>query len=367
MSRALALGALGLVMLLAAGLFDAEPLYVPGIALPLAALAAAAWVRLAARGVSLECELGARRIVEDEALAVRLVATPGPVWLPGGEIVDALLPEPAPVNPGAAPTRVRIQVTFARRGRRLLPPPLLRVSDPLGIATREAAAGDAREVLVLPRTFPVRAAGVGVAAAGGRGAPDLLGAAAVEIDGLRPHDPASPASRIHWQSLAKGSGLLERRLTPERDDRPLVLLDPSSPSSEDALDAAVRAAASLCLALASAGGCAVLLPGDRRATVVGEDLGAWPLVHTRLALVAPGRAPAAGLAARRTGPLLWVHARGLAAPPRALARAGGAPGGRRIVVTTGAIDDGPRRRVLFTVAGCTGYELAVAGARRVAA
>jgi uncharacterized protein (DUF58 family) len=367
MRRAAGVGSLGLVLLLAAGVFDAEPLYAPGVALPLAAAVAALWVRLAARDVSLECELGARRVVENETLAVRLVARPGRVWLPGGEIVDPLLPAAAPVIAGASETRVRIEVTFARRGRRVLAPPLLRVSDPLGIATLEAAAGDAREVLVLPRTFPVRATGAGIAAAGAHGVVDLLGAAAVEVDGLKPHDPASPASRIHWQSVAKGAGMLERRLSPERDDRPLVLLDPSAPAGEEALDAAVRAAASLCLALAKSGGCAILLPGDRRATIVGEDLGAWPLVHTRLALIEPGRAPATGAASRRTGPLLWVHARGAESPPRALLRSGGAGGGRRIVVTTGGVEDGPRRKVLFTVAGCTGYELSFPAARAVAA
>ena len=160
--------------------------------------------------------------------------------------------------------------------------------------------------------------------------------------------------------------MLERRLRPERDDLPLVLVDPSSPASEEALDAAVRAAASLCLALALAGGCAVLLPGDRRATVVGEDLGAWPLVHTRMALVVEGRAPAAGVAARRSGPLLWVHARGAQSPPRALARAAGA-GGHRILVTPGRVESGPRRRVLFTVAACTGYEIARPASKATAA
>lgn len=364
MSRAAAVGSFGVVLLLAAALFDAESLYPPGIALALAAVLAAGWVRLAARDVSLECELDARRITEGDALSVRLIARPGRIWLPGGEIVDPLLSAPVPVRPGRRVTRVRIEATFARRGRRTLAPPLLRVGDPLALATRDAAAADPREVLVLPRTYAVRAAGGGAGGERATGALDLHGAAAVEIDGLRAHDPSSPASRIHWAALARGAGLLERRLRPERDDRPLVLLDPSTPSSEEALDAAVRAAASLCLALAAAGGCAVLLPGDRRATVVGEDLGAWPLVHTRLALVVAGRAPAAGAAARRTGTLIWVHARGAGATPRPLTRVTG--GGRRIVVAPDRVEDGSRRRVLFTVAGCTGYELISARAQAAA-
>ena len=78
MTRAAGAGALGAVLLLFAALFDAEALYAPGIALPLAAAAGVLWVRLAARGAQLDCELSARRVAEGEALAVRLVARRSP-------------------------------------------------------------------------------------------------------------------------------------------------------------------------------------------------------------------------------------------------------------------------------------------------
>ena len=52
---------------------------------------------------------------------------------------------------------------------------------------------------------------------------------------------------------------------------------------------AVRAAASLCVHLARKDGCAILLPGERRPIEIGHDLGAWPAVHARLALVRGGR------------------------------------------------------------------------------
>ena len=77
----------------------------------------------------------------------------------------------------------------------------------------------------------------------------LIAAAETELDGLREHRPGSPASRIHWPAVARGHGLMERKLISEADSRPLVVLDPRAPASQDALDNAVRAAASLSRAL----------------------------------------------------------------------------------------------------------------------
>ncbi len=61
---------------------------------------------------------------------------------------------------------MRVEVTFGRRGRRMLPPPALVLRDPFGLAQRVVTGGDADELLVLPRIFPVTA----TAGRGGRGA-----------------------------------------------------------------------------------------------------------------------------------------------------------------------------------------------------
>jgi hypothetical protein len=153
---------------------------------------------------------------------------------------------------------------------------------------------------------------------------------------------------------------MERQLRADGDTRPLVVVDPRAPASDDALDAAVRAAASLCVHLARDGGCALLLPGDRRPTSLESTLAGWPHLHVRLALLDAARGPnIAGLAARR-GPVLYVVARPGVRPPAALLHA---PGARRLLVVPGAPD---ARRAAFTVAGCSGYEIGVrhAGARR---
>ena len=58
-------------------------------------------------------------------------------------------------------------------------------------------------------------------------------------------------------------------------------------ASEELLDAAVRAAASLALDLGRAGGCGLLLPGDQRPTAIDPELNRWPVAYRRLALVTP--------------------------------------------------------------------------------
>jgi uncharacterized protein (DUF58 family) len=345
--------ALGVLLVVVGGLLDAEPLYVPGGALLLLCAGAVAWVLGGSRGVCVSRTVGVRRAMEDSAVPVELrVTSPRP--LPLGGVLDPLLPAPAPLATGRRVTRVRIDVRFARRGRKVLVPPRVAVCDPFGLMTRivRGPASAADEVLILPRVEPVHARGTG----GEIGHALRLGrrssvAAEVELDGLRQHRPGTPASRIFWPSLAKGGELLERRLQADSDTRPLVLLDPRGAAGEDELDAAVRAAASLAVHLARAGGCALLIPGDRRPASLDPGLVGWPNVHARLALVDAATPPALpGLTARR-GPILYVAARRLHRPPRGLSHA---PGGGRVLVVPGTL---PGRRVLFTVAGCSGYEL----------
>jgi len=60
------------------------------------------------------------------------------------------------------------------------------------------------------------------------------------------------------------------------------------PASEEALDRALRAAASLCVHLARSAGCELVLPGEARPHTIGPALERWPALHARLALVRAG-------------------------------------------------------------------------------
>jgi uncharacterized protein (DUF58 family) len=353
-----ATAALGLVLVLVAGTFDAEPLYVPGVAFLVLPAAAWLWIRATARGVKVRRRLSARRVVEEEPLEVILEVSAGRLPLSTGIVQDELLREPVPLAPGRRAQRVRIAARFSRRGRRPLPPAAVLLRDPLALATREVAAPEADEVLVLPRTEPVRAVGGGDdEGRRHRGRPAI--AAEVEIDGVREHRVGTPASRIYWPALARGAGLMERRLRAESDSTPLVVLDARG-SSEEALDSAVRACASLALTLARAGGCSVLLPGDRRATALDPTLAGWPHLHARLALVPLGGRPSLSGVAARSGLVVYVAARVPGRAPQALEHA---PAAGRVLVVPGAMG---ARRASFTVAGCTGYAIEPRSARRAA-
>ena len=340
--------ALGAGMIATAAAFGSPSLYVPGIALVLLAASAAVWVLCAAAGASLTRRVGPATVEEEHEWPVEVTVRTGFVPAPGGRLVEPLV-RGALSMAGRASRRMRVAVTFERRGKRLLEPARLVIGDPLGLIERRIEAGAGQEVLVLPRIEPVVAAGggAGAAADAAAGARPAEAAAEVEMESLRPYREGAPASRIHWPTVARVGTLMERRLLADSDSQPLVVLDAAHPVDQTALDMAVRAAASLCVHLARSGGCSLLLPGDRRAVDIGPDLGNWPPLHARLALVRPGDgAPSARLEARR-GAIYWVTAR--PGWPRGLERAHA----DRYVVSPGA-----RRGVAaFTVAGCAGIAL----------
>lgn len=362
MTRAAGAAVLGAAMALAALLFDAASLWVPSVALIGVSVAAAAWVALAASGASVRRRPGPATIEEEQPYSLRVEFRQGLLPPPGGELREPLLDTPVPLGPRRS-SKVRIEVRFGRRGRRVLEPGVLTIADPLRLAVREVPSGaEAAELLVLPRVEPVVAASVSGAGASGAGRDSGGGRAALrgridgsaaelDLDGLRPYREGTPASRIHWPAVARSGDMLERRLVADSDSAPLVILDATRPPSTEALDQAVRAAASLCVHLGRRSGCALLLPGDRRPATLSPDMAAWPSLHARLAHVeASGTRPPLSRA-RRAGAVIWVCAR--ADAPRELARVAG--GGGWLVTP---LDSAPPGTPLaFTVAGCAGRRL----------
>lgn len=348
MRSALGCAALGLLLLVVAGTFDAEPLYVTGAALLLLGAGALAWIGIGGIGARLSREITARSVMEEQPLQVKLLVKAGRLPLPPGWIDEPLLPEPVRLPAGRRQARVRIEVTFGRRGRRRMPPPALVLRDPFGLAQRVIQGPSTDEVLVLPRIYPVNLTAGGGDTTPAHARASLLAAAETELDGLRPWREGSPASRIHWQSFARGAGLMERKLISEADSRPLVVIDPRGGATPDALDAAVRAAASLTMYFARKTGCSLLLPGDRRAAVIEHDLLAWPALHVRLALLEDHAGPSLAAAQNRRGLVIFVSARTVDRAPRGLGRT---PGGC-LVVVPGQL---ATRRAMLEVAGCYGF------------
>jgi uncharacterized protein (DUF58 family) len=349
----------GALLILAARAFNAPVLLVPGVAFVLVGTLAPLWAWLAMRRADVARTLGARRVVEGQPLEINLRLRRGWLWSPGAEVID---PVGGPMVVGGD-REVRLIVSFDRRGRARLDPPRLRISDPLGLVEMtRTGSGGSDEVLVLPQTDPVG----WLAHRGGssgdtvrRSADDPWGAS--EVDGLRDYVPGTPASRIHWPALARGAGLLERRLRADAGALPAVVLDPRSDGRPDRLDAAVRAAASLVRELARRSGCELVLPGDRRPLRVGRDLAAWPEAHVRLALVEDAGDTAAPALPRLRGPIFYVAAR---APGETLILPGARPGRQPFVlVLPRELAAAAPGAVRFSVAGCQGVWVAHQRAR----
>ena len=373
MKRAGAVAVSGLVLILVALMFNAAPLFVPGIALILLGIAAPGWVTLAAGSASIERTLESERVIEDEPIEATIEVRRGPWGLPGAAVDDPLAGDPVSIRgamsiiSGGNSASVRIVASFPRRGVRRIDPPTLIVSDALELARVERVSpSPAQEILVLPRTERVKwVPGAGEKWRRATGAAPLEPFGATEVDGLRPYRQGTPASRIHWPALARGAGLLERRLRADTETRPLVVVDvrvDESAHSSEHLDAAVRAAASLVLELGTRTGCGLLLPGEYRPLEVETDLIAWPVAHARLALVeggpqarAPGLAPGA-----RSAQVLYVAAAAHARLPAGLAGAGVRAA---ILVVPKALANQPRQQASFEVAGCVGF--VVGAGRRV--
>jgi uncharacterized protein (DUF58 family) len=171
-----------------------------------------------------------------------------------------------------------VSLTIGRRGAYRLGPSALRLRDALGIVERRLHVGRRVPLLVLPR-------------------PDASALAArrwagpahddADLDGLTPYAPGTPIGRIHWPTLARGAGLHARRIAAAAGGLPLVVVETGGNPRASAVDWAARVAAGHILGLARAGGCRVLLPGDRAATPVTDTARQWHAVHRRLAVMEP--------------------------------------------------------------------------------
>ena len=253
---------------------------------------------------------------------------------------------------------VRIVTSFTRRGLHRLEPPSLLVQDPLELSSMiKTADGPVQELLVLPRTERVRWR----AASGGRGRPPQRSEgrslaepmAAVDVDGLRPYRPGTPASRIHWPALARGAGLLERRLRADRDTRPLVLLDargrargPARRRRPRRRIADARAGSAGRLPAAAPGRAACAWRSSRTWRAGPRHMPGW---HWSRA--ARRRRPPLLDGAARLGPVFYVAVQPLDRLPPSLAVGPGS----LVIVLPKDLETLPPGRPSFEVTGCQGF------------
>ncbi len=357
---------LAVVFVLAGAAFGSASLYVPGVALALLVGSLGLWMRAASRRPRVEPVPGPWSITEGSLYPLGARIT-GSGLLPGSSIEHPLADQP--VQSGARPSGLHtLELRIGRRGRHLLEPPALLISDPFGLQRRRVSVEGAIPVLVLPRVEPVLAPSgegdgadrlCGFAAHGSGGAGLDPRGVEFEVEGVRPYQEGTPASRIHWPTVARSGELVERRLISGGESPPLIVLDAFDPASPEALDRAVRATASICAHLGREGGCALLLPEGSHPLRIGAGMRGWREAHAKLALVEPCRRPPAAATIRAAETVFLVSA---SASPRI-------PAVRvadRFCLISGEPIAG--MRTLFSVAGCRGQTPAGRGAGvRVAA
>ena len=244
---------------------------------------------------------------------------------------------------------ITAEIRFARRGRHELAPASVVIGDPLGLAGRTILSS-ADDVLVLPRIEPLQLTDLG-------GRADELGAAKRACGRGRRHRgrlarcPPTRRARVA-HPLADGGAddhVDGAALWPTVTRRRLWSWTRVTPPAPDALDQALRAAASLCVHLARDGACGLLLPGDRRPARFDRELHGFAESHARLALLEPDAgAPPLGCLAGATTVVLGDGRDGRAAAVAQLR----APA--RYLVSPHPRPGWPVR---FTVAGCSGQWL----------
>jgi len=352
--RAAGTALLGACLCLLAPAFGVPALLVPGVALVLAAAGALCTVRLVPWRSRISREPLAATIEEGQQvrLAVRIS---GPRPLRHSGELAAIAGSPFEPRRWLGREGRQVAVTATRRGEHVIAPSLLRFRDPFGLCSQTLESSPT-QLLVLPRIERIARSDLARLSELSQGAARPLASAAGEFDGLQAAASGAPASRIHWPSLAKTGTLMERRLRAEVDSLPLVVLDGHEPAAAEEFDMAVRAAASLAVALARAGGCSLLLPAEPRAHPLDATLESWPRIHARLALQEPSRA-LSWAAIERARVILWVTA---SAAADVLVRSRGA--------CAYVVSPFPRaeREVLFSVAGCALQRAGVARRERAA-
>lgn len=350
-----------------------ESLLIPGLGLLALGVLAPVWVALTASGATVSRGSVPRRVTEGDPFDTTITVAGRTLSLALAVVHEPLSGREMRVGGQWGRRRVRAErplVVIAHAGRRgmhAVEAPRLVISDPLGLASRTIlGTGAARDLLVLPRIEPVIWSAGGRGKLGGGEGASREPTGAGEVDGLREYSAGAPASRIHWPALARGAGLLERRLIAAAEMMPAIVLDPRCEESVEGrkdLDKAVRATGSLARELALRGGCTVVLPSSRTPLTIRPDLRALPGLLTRLALVAPEYDPRRGPAVRAdqtNGVLVYVSA----GSDGELSRTGAAA--RSSVLVEPYREDDPPAGVAFAVAGCCGWSLEPRVGRRAA-
>lgn len=119
----------------------------------------------------------------------------------------------------------RLTIDARRRGVFMLGPVRLTVSDLFDRGTRSDERELPAELLVRPRSVPVRSMERAMAPLGSHRVPASLFTDPARFAGVRPYQRGDPMRRIHWRATARTRAPVSRRYEPVRERQVLLAVD----------------------------------------------------------------------------------------------------------------------------------------------
>jgi len=142
-------------------------------------------------------------------------------------------------------TQVILELPTDRRGVQELGPVTLHRRDPLDLVRRSIVVCSPIDVVIAPRTVPLEMARLGVGALGSMLIQRARQFGVSEFEGLRHYVEGDDLRLVHWKASARSTDLLVKQFSLEGSRRCTVILDTSSPQTDDEFELAVSTAASL--------------------------------------------------------------------------------------------------------------------------
>jgi uncharacterized protein (DUF58 family) len=302
---------LGVVLYAVAWLVGSRTLYPVAVGLAGSALAASAWVRLAARPERLTRRtIGERQLEGDDVrveLAAELRRGLPPAGLAARERVGRLGEQRATLQLEGRRAWGHFMLRRVRRGRYRFEDAAVVLEDPFGLARAEYPLPAGGALLVHPRLVELDALFSETGPEGHRGRRLLLRRpAGFELHGVRDYQEGESLRRVHWPSTAKRGHLMVKDLEDSPRDEIAVVLDAqAATAARDSFDVQVRAAGSVLQAYTRRGRRALLAinahaPAYHRVTSAGD----WHAAYDALAAAEPtGASPLAALLVAEAGPV----------------------------------------------------------------
>jgi uncharacterized protein (DUF58 family) len=307
--------ALGGGIYLAAWAFGSDALYPVALGLVLAVAAAAVWVRVLKRPMTLRrrLERGDRLAGDDVPVQLELDAEG---LVPSGTLVlreriARLGERETPLVRRHGRLRGRYVLRRVPRGRYPIEAAQIVIEDPFGLERVEVELPSQSSILVYPRLVDVDR----LFSESGARTPEgrrllLRRPSGFDLHSVREYERGESLRRVHWPSTAKRGQLMVKELEDSPRDETAVLLDADAASvvgkaPDSSFELAVRAAGSILKSHASRGRRAALVVNCARPTYqrVHSFDGEWHRALELLAGVEPdGHSPVANMLADEGGP-----------------------------------------------------------------